>query len=74
MKAKDFNAIFDEVIATYHIKDTVDQPFSNPHDSKTLTHLLYRKCWIDTITMALRRYHSSSRYQPCRSFGIEAKN
>ncbi len=49
MKAKDFNDIFDGVIDTYHIEDTVDQPFSNPHDSKTLTHLLYRKCWIDTV-------------------------
>ena len=45
------NAIFKEVIANYHVIDNVDQSFSNPYDSKSqnLEHLLYRKCWIDTI-------------------------
>lgn len=45
------NAIFKEVIDTYHIVDKVDQPFSNPYDSNSqnLEHLLYRKCWIDTV-------------------------
>ena len=45
------NAIFKEVIDKYHVIDKVDQPFSNPYDSKShnLAHLLYRKCWIDTV-------------------------
>lgn len=45
------NAIFKEVIDKYHIINTVDQEFSNPYDSKSqnLEHLLYRKCWIDTV-------------------------
>ncbi len=45
------NLIFKEVIDTYHIKDSVDQSFSNPYDkdSDLLEHLLYRKCWIDTV-------------------------
>ena len=45
------NAIFKEVIDKYHVIDKVDQPFSNPYDSKShnLEHLLYRKCWIDTV-------------------------
>ena len=45
------NAIFKEVIANYHVIDNVDQSFSNPYDSKSqnLEHLLYRKCWIDTV-------------------------
>jgi len=49
MKAQDFNKLFDAVIATYHIKDSVDQPFSNPHPANSFEHLLYRKCWIDTV-------------------------
>jgi len=49
MKAQDFNKLFDAVIATYHIKDNVDQPFSNPHPANSFEHLLYRKCWIDTV-------------------------
>lgn len=45
------NKIFHEVIEKYHEINTVDQPFSNPYDrdSQLLEHLLYRKCWIDTV-------------------------
>jgi uncharacterized protein DUF4254 len=49
MKAQDFNKLFDKVIAAYHIKDSVDQPFSNPYPADSFEHLLYRKCWIDTV-------------------------
>ena len=45
------NKIFQEVIKKYHEKDTVEQPFENPYDSENelIEHLLYRKCWIDTV-------------------------
>ncbi|WP_106792453.1 DUF4254 domain-containing protein [Aquimarina sp. Aq78] len=45
------NSIFKEVIEKYHVIDSVDQEFSNPYDSKSqaIEHLLYRKCWIDTV-------------------------
>lgn len=45
------NAIFKEVIDKYHVLDDVDQTFENPYDSEKelLEHLLYRKCWIDTV-------------------------
>lgn len=45
------NHIFQDVIETYHVINTVDQPFNNPYhkDSHLLEHLLYRKCWIDTV-------------------------
>lgn len=44
------NAIFQDVINQYHIINTVDQPFKNKYDeSDLLEHLLYRKCWIDTV-------------------------
>ncbi len=49
MKAADYNKIFDSVIAKYHIVDSVDQSFENIYDNNTLEHLLYRKCWIDTV-------------------------
>ncbi|NNC70626.1 MAG: DUF4254 domain-containing protein [Flavobacteriaceae bacterium] len=49
MTSNDFNTLFDQVIKTYHVKDTVDQDFSNPYSSNSLEHLLYRKCWIDTV-------------------------
>lgn len=45
------NNIFQEVIATYHKVDNPYQPFTNPYSKEDhlLEHLLYRKCWIDTV-------------------------
>jgi len=45
------NKIFKEAIDFYHIKDDVAQEFTNPYnkEDKLLEHLLYRKCWIDTV-------------------------
>jgi hypothetical protein len=44
------NAIFQEVIEKYHIINKVDQPFENKYsESDLLEHLLFRKCWIDTV-------------------------
>lgn len=45
------NRIFQEVIEKYHVINTVGQEFANPYDEKTqlLEHLLFRKCWIDTV-------------------------
>jgi hypothetical protein len=44
------NTIFQEVIKQYHIINTVNQPFKNKYnESELLEHLLYRKCWIDTV-------------------------
>jgi hypothetical protein len=44
------NKIFQDVISKYHIINTVDQPFENAYaESDLLEHLLYRKCWIDTV-------------------------
>jgi hypothetical protein len=45
------NEIFQKVIGTYHLKNTVDQPFENvfDEDNHLIEHLLYRKCWIDTV-------------------------
>ena len=41
--------IFEESISQYHILDSVDQPFENPYEPKSLDYLLYRKNWIDTV-------------------------
>lgn len=44
------NKIFQDVIAKYHILNTVDQPFNNAYpEGDLLEHLLFRKCWIDTV-------------------------
>ena len=48
------NAIFQDVIKTYKVLNTVDQPFINKYDKNDdiIAHLLYRKCWIDTVQWA----------------------
>ncbi|NER18926.1 DUF4254 domain-containing protein [Spongiivirga citrea] len=43
------NNTFVQVIDKYHEIDSVDQPFENPFSANTIEHLLYRKCWIDTV-------------------------
>jgi len=45
------NNIFKEVINKYHLVNSVDQSFENPYnkDSQLIEHLLFRKCWIDTV-------------------------
>lgn len=49
MNATQYNQIFDEVIKKYHIINDVNQPFENPYNKDSFEHLLYRKCWIDTV-------------------------
>ena len=41
--------IFEESIQNYHIKNSVDQDFVNPYGHNDISHLLYRKNWIDTV-------------------------
>ena len=45
------NAIFQDVINKYHVINTVNQEFTNNYDKNEhlIEHLLYRKCWIDTV-------------------------
>lgn len=43
------NRIFNQAIRDYHVFDSIDYPFINPHPSHTLDNVLYRKCWVDTM-------------------------
>lgn len=44
------NKIFQDVIEKYHVTNNVDAPFENGYSkSDLIEHLLYRKCWIDTV-------------------------
>lgn len=49
MFSREANQIFEEVIQKYHVIDEVNQAFTNPYPENQLPHLLYRKCWIDTV-------------------------
>ena len=54
MFSKKANSIFQDVIKTYKVLNTVEQPFTNKFDKNgdLISHLLYRKCWIDTVQWA----------------------
>ncbi len=49
MISKLCNKIFQDAINDYHIHNNIDQPIENPYRISTLEHLLYLKCWIDTV-------------------------
>jgi hypothetical protein len=43
------NMIFDDCISKYHEVDKVDQPMNNPYTKGSFDHVLFHKCWIDTV-------------------------
>lgn len=43
------NSVFIKAIEDYHRHDDIDHPINNPFAPDTLEHLLYLKCWIDTV-------------------------
>lgn len=49
MISKLCNKIFQDAIDDYHLYNNIDQVISNPYGIGTLEHLLYLKCWIDTV-------------------------
>ncbi|AMP99713.1 hypothetical protein AY601_2833 [Pedobacter cryoconitis] len=49
MVSKLCDQIFDTVINQYHILDTIEQPMYTTNEVGSLSYLLYKKCWIDTV-------------------------
>jgi hypothetical protein len=49
MISEQANRVFDRAIADYHIHNSIDFPLNNPFPAGELAHLLYLKCWIDTV-------------------------
>lgn len=49
MISKLCNKIFQDAISDYHVHNNIDQPIQNPYRISTIEHLLYLKCWIDTV-------------------------
>jgi hypothetical protein len=48
------NSVFKEAISLYKVLNSVDQSFQNKYNKEQdlIAHLLFRKCWIDTIQWA----------------------
>jgi len=43
------HSIFKRCIDNYHVLDKVDQIVENPFVDGEIDHILYQKCWIDTV-------------------------
>lgn len=69
------NEIFQDVINTYHIKNTVDQPFTNIYneDKQLIEHLLYRKCWIDTVQWHYEDIIRDPNIDPVEALALKRK-
>lgn len=68
-----FNRLFDQVIADYHFNDQLDQEFVNPIDQEGINHLLYHKCWIDTVQWHLEDIIRSPSIDPVEALSIKRK-
>lgn len=69
------NAIFQDVIKTYKLLNRVDQPFENKYDKDEdlIAHLLYRKCWIDTVQWAYEDIIRDPNIDPVAALELKRK-
>lgn len=69
------NEIFQNAIKTYKVLNTVDQPFSNKYDKNedVIAHLLYRKCWIDTVQWAYEDIIRDPNIDPVAALELKRK-
>lgn len=69
------NHVFHEVIVHYHDRDDVDQEFNNPYEEETnlIDHLLFRKCWIDTVQWHLEDIIRDPNIEPEEALKIKRR-
>ncbi len=69
------NAIFKDVIKTYKVLNTVDQSFTNKYDRNEdlISHLLYRKSWIDTVQWAYEDIIRDPNIDPVSALELKRK-
>lgn len=73
MFTQNANRIFREAIEEYHRHDDVDHPIENPHTPRTLDHLLYHKCWIDTVQWHLEDIIRNPAIDPAEALAIKRR-
>ena len=69
------NQIFQEVISNYKVLNTVDQSFENRYNKEEdlIAHLLYRKCWIDTVQWAYEDIIRDPNIDPVAALTLKRK-
>ena len=69
------NAIFQNVIDNYKVLNNVNQTFTNKYDKDKdlISHLLYRKCWIDTVQWAYEDLIRDPNIDPVAALELKRK-
>ena len=65
--------IFQQVIEDYHLTDTVHSEDRNNYDAGSLEHLLYMKCWIDTVQWHLEDLIRDPAIDPVEALRIKRR-
>ena len=73
MKVSEFNALFDKVVADYHLKDDVNAACENPYTPGSLEYLLYRKCWIDAVQWHLEDIIRDPHIEPVEALKMKRR-
>lgn len=73
MFTENANRIFNRAIETYHRRDDVDQAIENPFEAGSLDHLLYHKCWIDTVQWHLEDIIRNPQIDPAEALLIKRR-
>ena len=71
MDANKFNQIFEQCIKDYHIKDDINQAFTNRYSG--FDGLLYEKCWIDTVQWHLEDIIRKPDIDPVEALEIKRR-
>jgi Protein of unknown function (DUF4254) len=65
------NEIFNRCINDYHLNDDVNAPINNPYPDKGFEHLLYAKCWVDTVQWHLEDIVRNPQIEPEAGLGLK---
>ena len=71
--AEHCNAIFDKVVADYHLTDNVDTPIQNPYKRDSIDHSLYMQCWIDTVQWHLEDIIRDPHIDPTDALALKRR-
>ncbi len=70
---ENYNFIFNQAIADYHVFDNVDTPIKNPYQNDTLENRLYLKCWIDTVQWHLEDLIRDPHIDPVEALALKRR-
>ena len=65
--------IFQQSVDDYHEHDDINQPIQNPYPDTSLSHLLYKKNWIDTVQWHYEDIIRDPEINPDKGMDIKRK-